>query len=252
MNRALVAVTAVAATLFAAPLRAQGVDEFGAYGGLENAGRERTEQTVAFEVRFGQYPTRIDDQVAGSPYEDTFGSKKRWQGGAEFDWQLVRKKNWLSFGPAVGFAYTNATAKAPLASGAGLSSQDTKLHIFPMYGLGVLRFDAIADQTAVPLAPYAKLGIGYALWWSVDGEDGATAQGVAGKDSSYGWVMALGVVFRLDWLDREGAATADSSIGLNHSGLFIEYFRSDLSGFGSMSVMDVGTSTWAAGLALEF
>lgn len=249
---ALALATALGSTLFGAPLMAQGVDEFGAYGGLEHAGRERTEQSVAFEIRVGQYPTRIDDQVAGSPYRDTFGKNKRWQAGAELDWQLVRIKHTLSFGPALGFAYTNATAKAPLASGSGLSAQDTKLNIFPIHALGVLRFDWIADRTLVPLAPYAKLGLGYAYWWSVDGEETANAAGVAGKDTSYGWVMALGLVFRLDWLDLQGAATADAALGLNHSGLFIEWLRSDLSGFGSADVMDVGTSSWVAGLALEF
>jgi len=251
-HAALAAAAALASSLISLPSMAQGVDEFGAYGGLENAGRERTEQSVAFEVRVGQYPTRIDDQVAGSPYQDTFGKKKRWQAGAELDWQLVRIKHTLSFGPALGFAYTNATAKAPLAGGGGLSAQDTRLNIFPIHLLGVLRFDMIADRTLVPLAPYAKLGLGYALWWSIDGEQGAQANGVAGKDTSYGWVMALGLVFRLDWLDPAGAATADAALGLNHSGLFIEWLRSDLSGFGSADVMDVGTSSWVAGLALEF
>jgi hypothetical protein len=132
------------------------------------------------------------------------------------------------------------------------SAQDTSLDILPFYGLAVVRIDALADRTVVPLQPYAKLGIGYALWWSSDGDKAARDNGIVGRDASYGYAFALGVVARLDWLDREDAVSADGALGLNHSGLFIEWFHADLSGFGSDSVMDVGSSTWVAGLALEF
>src|SRR5204862_3822892 len=99
--------------------------------------------------------------------------KKRWQGGAELDWQALRIPKLLSFGPGLGFAYTHSSAKARLASGTGLSAEDTTLNIFPLFLVGVLRLDVIADRTVIPIAPYAKLGAGYALWWSSDGERAA-------------------------------------------------------------------------------
>ncbi len=251
LGPALGALTALALGPLLGTARAQGMDEFGAYGDLQTRGRTRSPQEIAFEARFGQYPTRIDDGVAGSPYSDTFGTKKRWQGGAELDWQIFRIKNTLSLGPGIGFALTNATAKAPLADGTGDSAQNTKLNILPFFGVAVLRLDALADRTVVPIAPYAKLGFGYALWWSVDGEKSAHANGIVGRDTSYGFVTALGLVVRLDWLDPADAAAADAAIGLNHSGLFAEWFHADLGGLGAKSVMDVGTSTWVAGLTLE-
>ena len=231
---------------------AQGVDQFGAYGGLERQGYRRSPQEVAFEIRFGPYRPNVDDQLAGSPYADIFGDSTRWQFGLELDWQLLRIPELLSFGPGVGFGYTRSGAKAPLESGAGLSAQDTALNIMPFHAVGVVRLDVLADRFRVPLCPYAKLGLGYALWWSVDGEKlGRDAAGIEGEDASYGLVYSLGIVARLDWLDPADAASADASLGINHAGLFIEYFGSDLSGFGSNDVMQVGTSTWVAGLMLE-
>jgi hypothetical protein len=247
----LTAALGIAVALSATPARAQGTDELGAYGGLEHRRHQHSPQDWAFEVRFGQYPPRVDNGLAGTPYKNIFGTKKRWQGGAELDWQAFRIPRLLSLGPGLGLAYTRAGARAPLASGRGLSAQDTTINILPLFLVGVLRLDVIADRTVIPLAPYAKLGVGYAFWWSSDGDRSARDGDLVGRDTSYGYAAALGVMMRLDWLDPSDAASADASLGLNHSGLFFEWMHSDLSGFGSNTVMDVGSSTWVAGLTLE-
>ena len=250
--RRLVSALIGAAGLFATShVLAQGVDEFGAYGGLERRGKNRSPQTVAFEVRFGPYRPHVDDDLSATPYQDTFGNSTRWHGGFELDWQVLRIPELLSLGPGFSAAYTHSSGKAPLASGNGLSAQDTTLGIMPLNLMAVLRLDAIAEHTLIPVAPYAKLGLGYALWWSSIGERASRVNGDVGRGSSYGFAWALGMVVRLDPLDPASAASADSSLGINHSGLFVEWFNSNLNGFGSSSVMQVGTSTWVAGLTLE-
>ena len=238
--------------LFAPVALAQGVDEFGAYGGMERRGQVRSEQETAFEIRVGPYKPNIDDNLNGTPYADIFGDKTRWHFGLEGDWQLLRIPQLLSFGPGFGLHFTRMTAKAPLSSGTGLSAQDTSLTILPMHLVGVLRVDAIADRSGVPFCPYAKLGFGYALWWSKDGEETAQdADGTEAKDTSYGYTFALGLALRLDWLDPADAAAADAGVGINHSAIFGEYFVSDLGGFGSNDVMNVGTNTFVFGVMLE-
>lgn len=243
------ALLAYAALLAAKPARAQGVDVFGPYGGLENHGFVRSKQEVAFEIRFGHYDPNVDDGLTGTPFKDTFGSGHHWQGGAELDWQLYRKPRLFSLGPGFGFGYTHASGKAPLESGTGVSEQDTTLGIFPMHLVAVFRLDYLADRTPVPLQPYAKLGLGYALWWSSIGNEASRSNGDVGKGASYGYVWALGVLLRLDPLEPSAAANADASLGINHAGFFIEWFNSGLDSFGKG--MDVGTNTWVAGLGLE-
>jgi hypothetical protein len=230
---------------------AQGVDDFGPYGGLERHERMQSPQTVAVEIRFGPYRPHVDEAVDGTPYKDTFGTSTRWQGGLEVDWQVLRIHKLLSFGPGLGWAYTHSSAKAPLASGKGLSAQDTTLGIMPFNLLGVLRFEAIADRTWVPIVPYVKVGLGAALWWSSIGDSPTHFNGEAGKGSSFGYVAAVGTMLRLDQLDLISTANADANLGINHSSLFIEYYKSNLNSFGSGATMEVGTSAWVMGLALE-
>jgi hypothetical protein len=249
--RPAAALVALAVLVSAPAALAQGIDDFGAYGGLERRGLERSRQEAAFEIRVGPYTPNVDQDLNGTPYEDIFGDKQRWHGGLEADWQLFRIPRTLSLGPGFGAHYTTASARAPLESGEGRSAQDTTLTIVPLHLVGVVRVDALADRLNIPFCPYAKLGVGYAFWWSKDGDKGASADGVEGKDTSYGLVYALGISGRLDWLDPDDAASADASLGINHSSIFIEYFSSNLNGFGSNSVMQVGTKTYVFGVMLE-
>lgn len=245
------ALLAGAAFLSVSPAFAQGVDDFGPYGGLEHHERAQSPQNVAVEFRFGPYRPHVDEDLPGTPYKDIFGDSTRWQGGLEVDWQVLRFRKLLSFGPALTWAYTHSSAPAPLASGDGMSAQNTTLGIMPMNLLAVLRFEAIADRTWVPLVPYIKLGLGTALWWSSIGEESTHYNGQVGKGTSFGYVAAIGTMVRLDMLDLQAAASADANLGINHSSIFVEYYKSNLNGFGSSSTMEVGTSTWVMGLALE-
>jgi hypothetical protein len=103
----------------------------------------------------------------------------------------------------------------------------------------------------IPLVPYAKLGLGYGLWWSADGDKSAEADGVKGKGASYGLTYAGGIMFLLDILDEDDAVTADGLTGINNSYLFAEWYRPQLDGFGNEKVMDIGSSSWVVGIAIE-
>lgn len=239
--------------LAATPVRAQGTDEFGAYGGLEERYRG-SPQNAAFELRFGPYRPAIDDEISGAaPFEQTFGDDTRFLLGIEVDWQALRIPHFGTFGPGFGWGYTKFTADALLGDGSGgRSAQTTSLTIMPMYLVGVLRADVLARETFIPLVPYAKVGVGYALWWVGDGGDTAHADdGTVGRDASYGYQYALGLMLLLDALDRAAAAQMDNATGVNNSYLFVEWYVSQLDGFGSGDQMQVGTNTWMLGLALE-
>ncbi len=241
----------LATVAWSVPALAQGTDEFGAYGGLEERGHLESPQQYALELRFGRYLPNVDSNVDGTPFEEVFGNKNRYLLGLELDWQAIRIPYVGSFGPGVGIGHTVISAKAPLADGTGRSGQETRLKILPMYAVGVLRIDVLAQETVLPLAAYAKGGLGYALWWAMGEDKIERYDGEVGKGASYGYNVALGAMLLLDSLDRRGAVEMDSITGINNAYLFLEYYLSNLDGFGG-DRMNVGTNTWMLGLALEF
>jgi hypothetical protein len=243
-------ITAVTSLLPAAA-HAQGVDEFGGYGTTRGEQGE-SKQDAAFELRFGRYLPEVDDQISGAtPFQDSFGTSNRYTFGAEVDWQVLRIKHLGSLGPGFGWSYTKFSSRAPFADGSGLSASRTRLNIMPMYVVGVLRVDVIAKDFKIPLVPYAKLGVGYAMWWSSDGQHSAQFHGDKGRGGSYGFTYALGGMFLLDVLDPDDAKSADGLMGINNSYLFAEWFRPQLDGFGSDKVLDLSSSSWVVGFALE-
>ncbi|HEY4104216.1 MAG TPA: MXAN_2562 family outer membrane beta-barrel protein [Polyangiaceae bacterium] len=231
---------------------AQAVDEFGAYG-AHSRDHGESPQYGALEVRFGRYIPAVDSSVPGTPFKNTFGDGNRYMFGLEGDWQLVRIPHLGTFGPGLGWGYTNASSLARLANNPSeFSAETTSLSVMPFYLVGVLRADVLARDYGIPIVPYAKLGVGYALWWASDGGTTSNVNGVVGRGTSYGPQYALGLMFLLDVLDEQTARDADNSIGINNSYIFGELFDSELSGFGSNTRMNVGASSWVLGLAIEF
>jgi hypothetical protein len=252
IGKAAAFLAALASTAIATPALAQGVDEFGAYGGTEQTGRFESPQEFAFELRFGPYLPNVDDEFSNAtPFEDTFGNDNRYLLGLEVDWQMLRIPMFGTFGPGFGWGYTSISERAQLTDGTGFADQETSLTLMPLYVVGVLRVDVIPRETKVPLVPYVKLGLGACPWWVGDGEQTARDdQGMIGRDISYGYQYALGAMLLLDFFDRGAALEIDNTVGVNNSYFFIEWYVSNLDGFGG-NEMQVGTNTWMLGLALE-
>ncbi|HKY37900.1 MAG TPA: MXAN_2562 family outer membrane beta-barrel protein [Polyangiaceae bacterium] len=231
--------------------QAQGVDEFGAYGKGKRGQQSESSQDAAVELRFGRYQPEVDSKLGSTPFQTSFGNDKRFLFGFEADWQLIRIPHFGTIGPGFGWGLTKFGAKARFTNIEGTSDTETRIWIMPMHLVGVVRADVISRDFGVPLVPYAKLGFGYGLWWSSDGEKSAKVDGVSGKGASYGLTYALGGMFLLDILDEDDAASADGLTGINNSYLFAEWYRPQLDGFGSATVLDIGSSSWLVGVAME-
>jgi hypothetical protein len=227
------------------------VDEFGAYG---KKARSESSQVGMLEVRFGAYNPRVDQSVPnGTPYADSFGDSTRYILGLEGDWQLMRIPHLGTLGPGLGWGYTRSSGYARLTSNLDqLSDESTSLTVMPIYLVAVLRADVLPREFGIPLVPYAKLGLGTAIWSSADGGETAYANGIKGTGFSYGPQYALGGMFLLDILDQQTARDADVSLGINNSYVFGEWYVSDLDAFGSTKRLNVGANTWVVGLAIEF
>lgn len=236
--------------------RAQGVDEFGAYGPPRGRDRGESPQHAAFEVRIGRYVPSVDGEFDGPnrPYQTVFGTDNRYSFGLEIDWQAFRIPFFGTLGPAFGLAYTKISAPGLKTTTLGLSTppepagEDTSLTIVPAYAVAVLRADYLARSTPVPLVPYAKLGFGAAIWTVGNGGGTADVAGTVGTGLSYGPQFALGGMFLLDVLDPSAAMEMDADTGINNSYFFAEWYVSAL-GVGNQ--MHVGTNTWVLGLAFE-
>lgn len=219
--------------------------------------RFESPQNYALEIRFGPYRPNIDDEFGGTgPYEEVFGGSTRWYLGLELDWQAIRIPHFGSIGPGFSTGYTRSKAKAKRRDNGLDSAEDTSLWIMPNYVVGVLRVDVLANEVGIPLVPYVKLGLGYALWKTSDASgtsDYVNADGtkVEGKGHSTGWLFTPGIALQLDPFDKHAAVQLDNSVGVNHSYAYIEWMRASLDGFGANDQLRVGTSTWIAGLAFE-
>jgi hypothetical protein len=215
-------------------------------------------QNFAFELRFAAVNPDVDSDpnLVGAPYKETFGTHPRFEIAGEFDWQVVRIPHLGTIGPGVGFGYVRASDPALFTmphNGTLVSGEDTTLEIFPFYGVIVLRADALWRDLGVPLVPYGKIGVGYAIWHASNTLGTSHANGVAGYGGSLGSQVAIGLALNLNPFDPYAAKTFDDSLGVNNTYIFAEWMRSDLDGLGfQKEPLRVGGTSWNFGLAFEF
>jgi hypothetical protein len=221
-------------------------------GGYMSHRPHQSPQNFAFELRFGPYAPQVDQDFpsATPPYQGTFGTRQRLYFGLELDWQALRIPMFGTLGPGVGWGYTHmsTTAKAshPELVKSNQVEEDTTLGIMPMYAVAVLRMDLLARETNIPLVAYGKAGVGYGLFWMGNDLE------VQARGHSWGTHFALGGMLLLDNFDPHSATQLDEEVGINNSYLYFEWMFANLGSKGDLSTMDIGTSTWNMGLALEF
>ncbi|MCA9706874.1 MAG: hypothetical protein KDK70_13560 [Myxococcales bacterium] len=237
----------------------------------DRAGRLGSPQRFALEIKMGPYLPDIDRDYTGAglgPYATVFG-KTNATGEATgqprafpmpaiaFDWQFVYLAGPLGLGTQVGLFRDAADAiiAHPVAGQNLRSSADrVTFTIIPLSLLLSYRFELLADRYRVPLVPYAKAGFAYSLFWSKGGSGNLShdSEGKAARGGVPGWQVNLGGMFRLDVLEPGTAKKLDNLTGINHTYLFGEYQLSRVNNFGVGQTLNLGDSTWFAGLAIEF
>jgi hypothetical protein len=114
----------------------------------------------------------------------------------------------------------------------------TKFTVFPIGLLGVLRVDALARHTVVPLTFAGKLGYELVRWKA---ETGNVKDG-NGLNQGLRW--GAQAAFELDWFDRGTARRMDEDWGVNHTYLLFEWYESRTKG--------TGDNTFTFGLGAQF
>jgi hypothetical protein len=247
----------VALALVALPARAQERTDPFAY----EHKRYESPQNFAIEIRVSPYKPDIDSDPAlhgQTPYASVFGTSPRMMLGLEFDWQALHIPHFGTIGPGGGIGYTTMSAPAALTNpppgcaAPCLSGENTSLSIYPMYAVAVARADFFDEELGIPLVPYAKAGLGYALWSASNDLGTSSYNGVVGKGHSVGTMLAFGIGLDLNVFDNYAARNFDNAAGVNHTLLFAEYYSLNLTGLLQTDALRVGTSSWAFGLAFEF
>lgn len=218
-------------------------------------------------------------------------------GEGEIDYQFFHRFGTLGIGLSAG--YTQATASAFSASGSAMSGasyckvrqqkdgsrffyrtsapekglkyddcisgDETKFNLVPIALMLVYRFDVLSKRFRIPLIPYAKVGLGYYIWWigdsgsfssqlttqrTVDGKVETSSTAAAG--ASMGVVVRPGIAIDLSAIDWRASQVIDQEIGLNRVTAFIEFNGSFVNGFGAANKLDLSDMSFAAGLGFEF
>jgi hypothetical protein len=248
-----------------------------------------------FEVRFGAYWPSIDSDpkfanlpAEQRPYRSVFGAQcavgatgcttqspnPLFYFGLEADVVPVRIPYVGAFGLGLGWGWTHNSATANFTFNAmnpgqpgGPSGETTSLTIMPMHASLVLRADELMRRTAIPIVPYAKVGVGLLYWHattdsgtevydpcesitSTPAPAGCNKPKVDGQGLTPTLHFAVGGMIALNFIEPHASARLDEATGLHHAYVFGEYYndqvplRSD--------VMRVGTSSFAVGLAADF
>jgi hypothetical protein len=235
-------------------------------------GRKESPQRFLIEVKFGPYLPDVDRDFEGSgfgPYASVFGvqgddglaidqPKKGVFSVLGFEWQFYHLGGAFSLGTTIGLFRDKAQALQlePDADGSYRNKADqATFNVVPITLLLGYRFELLADRFKVPLVPYARGGLGYGFWWATKGGRGdisTTTDGRKVRGGSIGWQANLGLMLRLDFIDRAAAVDLDRNTGINHTYLFGEWQFSHLDGFGSAKRLSVGDDTFLVGFAVAF
>jgi hypothetical protein len=223
----------------------------------------RSPQLFALELRIGPYSPNVDEEFDGAktPHRDYYGKKRRVLTQVEFDYQFFRGFGSAAVGVAAG--YFHETAHAPLEPQDGQmvdyskrSEGDTsRLTLYPLSLVLVYRADQLFRRFGIPVVPYAKAGLNYTFWTVYDANDKVVeptgAMGGRGRGGTRGWQAAIGASLVLDFLDSGAARALDGETGINHTHLFFELTKFQVSGLGQKNRLHLSDNTWVAGLLFE-
>jgi hypothetical protein len=221
-----------------------------------SATRYETTHSGYFDFKVGPYFPAIDGELGGRahPYRDTFGAGSSPKYSGEYDYLLLDGFGTLSVGLEVGY-FTNS-AKAFITGTTTRSGDDTAIKLIPVSILAAYRFDRFLE--AVPLMPYARIGLNYTFWW-IDKADGETATFTDaagnrddGRGGTPGWQVSGGLALNIDFLDPAAARTMDNEVGINNTFLFFEVSHVAANGLWMKNKLHVGDTNWLAGISFEF
>lgn len=186
----------------------------------------------AFELKLGPYRPDYPS------FKDSFGSDRGWLMNTELDITAYHVPYVGQLNVGLGWGWANYSGTAPIIPGGEKSGEKTELTLYPMSLLAVLRVEALARYTRIPLTFAGKLGYDFVRWKATTG--GSTDR--SGLNRGLRW--GAQVAFELDVIDRKAARRLDDDFEINHTFLLFEYFGSE--------TKSTGGHSFTFGLGLQF
>ncbi len=269
MAQRAIATSVVGLAFVGAPARAHAQSPY-----WENQATGNTDEATGFAEEFsppkwhvaigiGPYVPAIDSQntfrnsAGQGPYQAMFG------GYTVMPMLTVDRFLWTGFGQlgvgaSIGYMGKSANAfvipSDPSDPNRPRSPGDTTaFRMIPLQITATYRLSVLDDDYGIPIVPYVRGGFGYYTWWSTIDGNLSTDSMVSGKaiGASAGLVGAFGISIRAERIDAAAARSMRES-GIAHAGFYAEVNAGWIDGFGHVTKLDVGDTTWFAGLELEF
>jgi hypothetical protein len=187
---------------------------------------------MGLEIRVGPYrpgPTNA--------FQRTFLNDRGWMLNVEFDVTLYHIPYVGQLNGGFNWGWSDYDAHALQANGTRVDAK-TEFTVFPLALMGILRVDALARHTVVPLTFAGKVGYELVRWKA------ATEGFKDGNGLNQGLRWGAQAAFELDWFDRGTARRMDEDWGVNHTYLLFEWYESQTKG--------TGDSTFTFGLGAQF
>jgi hypothetical protein len=216
-------------------------------------------------VRVGPYTPGIDSQSATrnsagqGPYQAMFGG---YQILPMLDVDRFLWTGFGEFGVGVSAGYMGKSAHAYTMDSdpnsptrARSPGDETAFRLIPLTLTATYRLTYFDDDYGVPIIPYVRGGFGYYVWWAT-APDGSFSTDPMDKNNkalgaTAGLVGAVGIAIRAERIDAQAAQSMHES-GLEHAGFYGEINTGWITGFGKDTKLDVGGTTWFAGVDFEF
>jgi hypothetical protein len=210
----------------------------------------------SFEFRLSGYHPSIDQEFAGrggaTPYATSFGSGRGLMFRADVARSLFTNFGTLDVGLGAGYFEKYGHGRLPDGS---QSSDSTAFKVVPIRASATYRFDYLATEYNIPLAPYARVSLERYQWWVTNGAGNtANANGLSGSGATNGYSLSAGLAFLLNFLDPGVAREMDRDLGINQTYIFVDATKSFIKDFGSSRSWDLSddSTTLAGGLLFVF
>ncbi|MEO8841063.1 MAG: MXAN_2562 family outer membrane beta-barrel protein [Kofleriaceae bacterium] len=216
-------------------------------------------------IRVGPYTPAIDSQSATrnsagqGPYEAMYGG---YQILPMLD---VDRFLWTGFGElgvGLSIGYMGKTAHA-YTMGSDPNSptrerspgDETSFKLVPLQLTATYRLTYLDDEYGIPIVPYVRGGLGYYIWWATAPDGSFSTDPMDANNralgATAGLVGSVGIAVRAERIDAQAAQSMHES-GLEHAGFYGEINAGWITGFGKDTKLDVGGTTWFAGVDFEF